>query len=286
MRSCEDFGMFDTCAYFAARDYDVVVAAASAFKSITRGENSSIESSAVNVWSDKEDVGYIKDYLMRFYHPEFLTVLDEKHKYPTTATMLVSGKEMAYQMAMPKKSVSGIPIVECTEFAREIVSLNEGIEDVPLGKIFHMHSEEATEVALNAKNMTAHTFITGSTGSGKSTTIYKILDELNGMPIEDSDETVKFMVIEPAKGEYKNALAKNKKFDIKVYDVVTSDFQQLRNRINVAIRIIESGMVEKAMEYVLERNDNNMDCAESKVNAQYLLDCLKRGESVLPEFED
>lgn len=73
---------------------------------------------------------------------------------------------------------------------------------------------------------------------------------------------------------------------LKEYDVVTSDFQQLRNRINVAIRIIESGMVEKAMEYVLERNDNNMDCAESKVNAQYLLDCLDRGESVLPVFED
>lgn len=73
---------------------------------------------------------------------------------------------------------------------------------------------------------------------------------------------------------------------LKEYDVVTSDFQQLRNRINVAIRIIESGMVEKAMEYVLKRNDNNMDCAESKVNAQYLLDCLDRGESVLPVFED
>ena len=37
------------------------------------------------------------------------------------------------------------------------------------------------------------------------------------MTVGDSDETVKFMVIEPAKGEYKNALAKNKKFGIKVY---------------------------------------------------------------------
>ena len=61
MRSCEDFGMFDTCAYFAASDYDVAVAAASAFKSLTRGENSSIESSAVNIWENEEDVGYIKD---------------------------------------------------------------------------------------------------------------------------------------------------------------------------------------------------------------------------------
>lgn len=215
MRSCEDFGMFDTCAYFVSKDYDVVVAAASVFKSLTRGENSSVESSAVNVWKNKEDVGYIKDYLMRFYHPEFLTVIDEEHHYPTTATMLVSGKEMAYQMALPKKSVAGVPVMECAEFGREIVTLSANDGNVPLGKIYHMHKEEAGEVKLDAKSLTAHTFITGSTGSGKSTTIYKLLDELSNTFIGDSDDSVKFMVIEPAKGEYKHALAKNRKFDIR-----------------------------------------------------------------------
>lgn len=217
MRSCEDFGMFDTCVYFVAKEYDVVVAAASAFKSITRGENSSIESSAVNVWKEAEDVRYIKDYLMRFYHPEFLTVIDENHHYPTTATMLVSGKELSYQMALPKKSVAGVPVVECAEFGREVVTLSEHNGTLPLGKIYHMHKEEEGIVKLDAKNLTAHTFITGSTGSGKSTTIYKLLDELNDTTVGDTDETVKFMVIEPAKGEYKNALAKNKQFGIKVY---------------------------------------------------------------------
>lgn len=73
---------------------------------------------------------------------------------------------------------------------------------------------------------------------------------------------------------------------MKEYDVVTADFNQLRNRINLAIRIIESGMVVDAMEYVINCNDNNMDCEESKVNAQYLLECLKNGESVLPTFEE
>ena len=217
MRACEDFGMFDTCAYFAAKEYDVVIAAASTFKSLTRGENSSIESSAVNVWKNEEDVRYIKEYLMRFYHPEFLTVIDKDHHYPTTATMLVSGKEMAYQMALPKKSVAGVPVVECAEFGRETISLVESKGDISIGKIYHMHREENTEVKLNAKSLTAHTFITGSTGSGKSTTIYKLLDELSNTYIGNTDDTVKFMVIEPAKGEYKNALAKNNHLDIRVY---------------------------------------------------------------------
>lgn len=107
--------------------------------------------------------------------------------------------------------------MECAEFGREIVTLSANDGNVPLGKIYHMHKEEAGEVKLDAKSLTAHTFITGSTGSGKSTTIYKLLDELSNTFIGDSDDSVKFMVIEPAKGEYKHALAKNRKFDIRVY---------------------------------------------------------------------
>ena len=80
-----------------------------------------------------------------------------------------------------------------------------------------MHKEENTDVKLDARSLTAHTFITGSTGSGKSTTIYKLLDELSNTYIGDTKNTVKFMVIEPAKGEYKNALAKNKHLNVSVY---------------------------------------------------------------------
>lgn len=72
----------------------------------------------------------------------------------------------------------------------------------------------------------------------------------------------------------------------KEYDIVTDDRHQLCNRINLAIRIIESGMVEAAMKFVLQTNDTKLGCEESKVNAQYLLDCLKSGESKLPVFDD
>lgn len=226
MRGCEDFGMFDTCAYFAAKEYSVAVTAASAFKSLTRGENSSVESSAVNIWRDKVEVDYIKEYLMRFYHPEFLTVLDEKHQYSTTATMLISGKEMAYQMALPKKSVAGIPVVSCAEFGREIVQLNENSgSEIELGNIYHMYTEEQTPVRLNVRNLTAHTFITGSTGAGKSTTVYKMLDELTR---GSTEENVKFMVVEPAKGEYKNALAANTRLDVHVYGTNPKQTRLLR----------------------------------------------------------
>lgn len=217
MRSCEDFGMFDTCAYFAAKEYDVAIAAASVFKSLTRGENSSVESSAVNLWQNAEDVQYIKEYLMRFYHPEFFTLLDATHHYPTTAAMLISGKEMAYQMALPKRSVAGVPVMECAEFGREVVCSGEFTGNLPLGNVYHMRTEENKEVRLDSNLLASHTFVTGSTGSGKSTTIYKILNETSRLLADGSEKRVKFMVVESAKGEYRKALAKNRRFHLKVY---------------------------------------------------------------------
>lgn len=83
----------------------------------------------------------------------------------------------------------------------------------------------------------------------------------------------------------KNKKTKFIEYFMKEYDVVTDDMNQLRNRINLAIRIIESGMVEDAMEFVLNTNDEKLGCDESKVNAQFMLDRLKSGESKLPVFE-
>ena len=48
-------------------------------------------------------------------------------------------------------------------------------------------------------SLCAHTFITGSTGTGKSNFIYNLLEQIY-------EEDKHFLVIEPAKGEYKNVL--------------------------------------------------------------------------------
>ena len=45
--------------------------------------------------------------------------------------------------------------------------------------------------------LSTHTFVTGSTGSGKSNTVFQILSELK-------KKKKHFLVIEPAKGEYKH----------------------------------------------------------------------------------
>ena len=217
LRSGEDFGMFDTCAYFTSADYDVAVVAASVFKSVTRGENSSVESSAVNIWSEDDKVEAIKKYLLSLYHPEFEYEIGNK-KYTVKPSLLMSGKELAFEMSLPKKSVPGIPVIECAEFGREVTSLDskDGIyQSVELGEIYHMHDvDENTPVKFDVQSLASHTFITGSTGAGKSNAIYQLLSELGKKEIktENKDnenqggtqQKIKFMVIEPAKGEYKD----------------------------------------------------------------------------------
>ena len=98
---------------------------------------------------------------------------------------------------------------------------------ISLGKIYHMHQSEQLNVDLSVNSFSSHVFITGSTGSGKSNTIYQILEKLKKTSIYkyeskkiESTDKVKFLVIEPAKGEYKNVFGEDEtqeKCDVHVY---------------------------------------------------------------------
>lgn len=221
LRSCEDFGMFDSCVYFISDKYENAVSAASTYRSLIRGENSSVEASAVNVWiydKDTDHNGGISQYLKRFYHPMFLLPTgvdaDQGTPYylPVTPALMVSGKELAYQFSLPKKSVSGLPVLECAEFGRNVISTDgEYHGDLKLGHVYHMHQTEDSEVMLSSEDLTAHTFITGTTGAGKSNAVYQILTELMKSP------GLAFMVVEPTKGEYKDIFGMNGEVQADVY---------------------------------------------------------------------
>ena len=60
-----------------------------------------------------------------------------------------------------------------------------------------MHREERIKTFLSKDSLASHTFVTGSTGAGKTNTVCRILDQA-------LDQRVNFLVIEPAKGEYKD----------------------------------------------------------------------------------
>ena len=84
--------------------------------------------------------------------------------------------------------------------AKEVIRNNESLmkREVSLGCIFDLgKAYTENRVKLDVKSLTQHVFVTGSTGCGKSETIYKLINETKQVG-------TKFLVIEPAKGEYKN----------------------------------------------------------------------------------
>ena len=111
------------------------------------------------------------------------------------ASSLVSGNELAIQMGLPRKSVCGFPVIEHADFGKEVIKYNQqdSSSSFIVGKVFSMGRESDTEVRLDRDSLTMHTFISGSTGAGKSNAIYEILNQLRNV------YGTKFLVVEPAK---------------------------------------------------------------------------------------
>ena len=214
MDECESIGMWECAAYVLSDSQETAEMAAGTYKALMKGEQSGVETSAVNFWgrNDTEKTRLLRDYITNFIHPVF--------RYPennfsepvlVSAASLISSNELAIQMGLPRKSVCGFPVIEHADFGKEVVtySHNNKNRSFLLGKVFSMGAETDMPVRLDCDSLTMHTFVTGSTGSGKSNTVYEILDQLRtlyGIP---------FLVVEPAKGEYKNVFGQFE--DVTVY---------------------------------------------------------------------
>lgn len=208
----ESTGLWSVASYFFSYDNDFSSAesAATIFKSIMQGEESGVETSAINSWIDNpKNVKLLTNSVCHLLHPVFcnnLTLNGENLMVENSS--LLSSKELAMLVSLPHKSVPGFPVVEHVSLAKEVIrnNKNEAQREISLGSIFDLgkvHTENI--VKLDVKSLTQHVFVTGSTGCGKSETIYKLIGETKHVGVN-------FLVIEPAKGEYKNVFG-----DVSVY---------------------------------------------------------------------
>lgn len=209
IKNCESYGLWDSACYFIADQEDVAIVAANAYKALVAGEKTSVENSFINIWDSEyehhEKSLQIMDYLRYGMHPKFTYETsfsgEAYDSQEITAASLISGVELPILMGLPHKSVSGVTSIESAEFGRNVFRKGGDKPDrtINLGAIYHMGEVfENNRVELNLETLTSHCFITGSTGSGKSNTTSKLIDELT-----KPENNVKFLVIEPAKGEYK-----------------------------------------------------------------------------------
>ena len=189
---CGDLGMWNCAAYFMSDKPAVAQMAASVYHALVRGEDSSLESGGVTMW-DINQSSRVLPFLGNMLHPRIVV-----NGLAVTPGTLVSSAELAIGAGLPNRSVPGISVLECADFGRTVSSYagKDDARSLKLGAIFNMNSEEKLPVPLIVESLSSHVFVTGSTGSGKSNTVYHMLDQL-------IKHGVSFLVVEPAKGEYR-----------------------------------------------------------------------------------
>lgn len=180
----DSYGMWNVAGYFISDDMSASEIAASNYRSLMNGENSGREVSAINSWrSDFHNFEHLTNYLSRFVHPQFVYGGD----LHTSAATSVSGKELGLHLGLPRATVPGLPVIEHAEFGKEVnsyqlIAKRQAVrpeDKITLGRVFDLGQVTKKVVELDNRSLNMHTFITGSTGSGKSNTVYQILMELH-----------------------------------------------------------------------------------------------------------
>lgn len=196
------YGLWNMASYCIVNDSEErSKSLAAIFKGAIVGDNSDVDTVRINYWNNSKEV---QSCLEECVHPRFKLLNNANGNVDVIVTpaSVVSSKELAIMMPFPQHSVPGIIVREQASFGRN-VEFNEDPHSLDgtlkLGSISFLGQEEQCEVGLNIPLLTSHTFVTGTTGSGKTNTVFLFLSRL--------PDDVNFMVIEPAKGEYKDVLS-------------------------------------------------------------------------------
>lgn len=218
----EAVGAWKYGVYVLGQNTTTTTNTANYIQSIIQGKDSYVDSSVINTYPNQyvKKMDDIRDYVMRFTHPLFVNNSDINILGNTeitiselfdkalivTPTTYVSSLELAKTMIFPYTSVQGVSCSECAPFERNIVLKDKRYWDedqakkycpTTLGKIYHMLNTEETPVDLDINELTKHTFVTGSTGSGKTTAIIGLLKSIL---LKKKD--LNYFIVEPTKGEY------------------------------------------------------------------------------------
>ena len=216
LEESSSLGMWEFAAYVISEDPVMANNVAHMYMALTQGEESYMTKAALTLWDglgeseERASAQTMLEYIQRLQHPLFGLNCYEDDKrlmYPSLVTPAanLSGKELAKSLNFPRKSISGLPVLESAAFGREVRKYEEADlncrQDIYIGQIYHMRRKEESPVCLDTDSLTSHTFITGSTGAGKSNVVYQLISKLR-------ERGVNFLVVEPSKGEYKKVFGK------------------------------------------------------------------------------
>ena len=116
------------------------------------------------------------------------------------ASTWITSSELALETNLPHHDLPHLASEKMVEYGRYLPDVEAGNE-IRLGRLVDHNLETATPVNLDTNRLNRHLFVTGLTGSGKSTTIRTLL-------LRMSERKIPFMVVEPVKTEYRELRSK------------------------------------------------------------------------------
>lgn len=108
---------------------------------------------------------------------------------------LLTCDELTRENALPFHEIPGMIVEKLTDYGRNVASPKQGAK-IKLGNVIDHEIESKQAVEIDFEQLKRHTFVTGATGAGKSTTMRQLLVNL-------SRKGIPFLVIEPVKREYR-----------------------------------------------------------------------------------
>lgn len=205
-------GLFNTSIYLLANEIGTLSKLGNTIRSLFSGVEDNKAYLKLSHVQEKTEIGKIEiDSIKNFQQLNYeinkeLFVFEQAKtlfsKNTNKISSWLSTNELSVITGLPQKEVVGLPLKEEVEFGLNIKKQNLKEEDrFLLGHLVKSGLPLDIEVFMDKKHLNKHTFITGVTGSGKTTTCQRILESAK----------VPFMVIEPAKTEYRVLTKDNKK---------------------------------------------------------------------------
>ncbi|MBN1305909.1 MAG: ATP-binding protein [Anaerolineales bacterium] len=205
-------GCWNVGVYLISNQDEAATQAQAQFKALVSGEKSTAEPIRFHNLGKLWD-GQIQVSLDAFQHPPlrlFAPQDGNRLHHPLgeafeNLTTPMNTEELSLLANLPLREVPGMPMQPAAYFSLNPPAPNTDTPGLQLGQIL-----EGGEIIgdlnyeIDTDTLTRHIFITGITGSGKSNTCRRLIEQL-------MDQGKNFLVIEPAKDEYvRLALAYNK----------------------------------------------------------------------------
>lgn len=177
--------------------------------------------------------------------------------YNNNCGFLLSSEEIGKLLPFPKDQHIGFNVVrperntsDYFQFDINPFSLKEEIKKIHLGKVI----PTGETVKVDISDLTQHVLVTGSSGSGKTTTLFPIIKQCN-------DNGVKTLIFEPVKGEFQKL--PNYGINSKVYSTghsgISLCFNPMIPQDLIKIRDHISGLVEA----ITSQSDNESPIPEA-----------------------